>query len=121
MFSRSGRKLWSRIVIVALVFAQLAVAAHACPLDAQVTAVQAVAATSGCDEMPDGMSTVCSSHCHDAAKTQAAFDVALAQPVFAVLLHAYLVQPEAPSSPLEPSLRRATSPPLNLSHCVLRL
>ena len=121
MSRRSGRKLWGWIVIAALAFAQLAVAAHACPIDAQATAVQAIAATSGCDDMADGMTTVCNSHCHDASKTQSAFDVALVQPVFTVALHPYLVPPEAQGSPLEPSLQRATSPPLNLSHCVLRI
>ena len=121
MSRRSGKRLWGWIVIAALVFSQLAVAAHACPIDAQATAVQAIAATSGCDDMADGMTTICNSHCHDASKTQPALDLILAPPAFTVALHPYLAAPEAQGSQLEPSLQRATAPPLNLSHCVLRI
>jgi hypothetical protein len=122
-FGRITRKFLAWVLTAALVFSQLAVAAHACPMDGQ-TAVASVAtvvaATSGCDEM-DGMSTVCERHCHDAAKDQPQSDLPLAQPTFTVALHAYDV-PLAPRGlPHEPALQRAISPSLNLSHCVFRI
>jgi hypothetical protein len=112
------------MAVTALVFSQLAVAAHACTLQEPADAAHAMEAAEPCDmggDMADGMSNVCERHCHDAAKTQPANDLPAAQPVFIVALHPYVAPATPRGSPREPALQRAIAPPLTLTHCILRL
>ena len=55
------------IAAFAMLFAQLAVAAYACPL--QAAPVPAVAA-SPCDEVDGQFANLCHKHCHDAEQSQ---------------------------------------------------
>lgn len=116
------RKATGWLAIIALLFAQLAVAAYACP---KVAAPDASAATihaqTPCEQLDDALSNLCQKHCHDAEQPQAA---AALPPAFAP---AFVVQLDP--SALEVSLTRLEqhvllrvhSPPLTIRNCCLRV
>ena len=63
----STRRRTAWIATFVMLFAQLAVAAYACPLPA--ASVPAVAA-SPCDEVDGQFGNLCQKHCHDAEQSQ---------------------------------------------------
>ena len=72
--NRAWRQLAGYLGILALVFAQLAVSAYACPLTSigVADAGSAVAADSPCHEVDPAAANLCDKHCHDAERSQAA-------------------------------------------------
>ena len=107
------------MVVVALAFAQLAASAHACTFAWPDDAVAAHAHADGCEDGNDA--ALCEGHCHDAAHPKPAFELPPLQPAFVFRLHPCNVEPSPGGLRVEPALQRATSPPISLSHCVLRL
>jgi len=125
--NRLTRKLVSLLGIAAVMFAQLAVSAHACPMqfmgmDEAAAGVASTEATAG--EADAGSPALCQKHCENAQ--QSATDSP--QPPVLLFLEPAFVAPLAmdPAAPLTatsrtPSLQRTTSPPLAIRHCCFRI
>lgn len=127
VMSRITRKLIALLGIAAVLFAQLAVSAYACPLqDTASDDVAAVAGSaSGSRDLRDADSpALCQKHCENGKQNvndtpQPPLIVSLS-PIFSVtVINAGPASP-ATASPI-PSLLRATSPPLSISNCCLRI
>lgn len=124
--NRVTRKLISLLGIVAVLSAQLAVSAYACPM--QFMALEEAAAVTAPDENAGGQDltspALCQKHCENGQ--QNVNDTP--QPLAAIsagqaLVVALIVDPPAPLSAivLAPSLLHATSPPLSIRHCCFRI
>lgn len=127
--NRITRKLVSLLGIVAVVFAQLAVSAYACPVQfmgmdeaSTVNLVREVHSNGRDAESP----ALCQKHCdngqqnvNDTPQPQAFVPLAQA-PAFIVTL---LPDPPSPlaATPLVPSLLRTTAPPLSIRNCCFRI
>jgi hypothetical protein len=124
--NRVTRKLVSLLGIIAVLFAQLAVSAYACPM--QFMALDEAAAVAAPDANSGGQDltspALCQKHCengqqivNDTPQPLAAFSAAQA------LVVALIVDPPAPQSAIDlaPSLLHATSPPLSIRHCCFRI
>ena len=122
--NRVTRKLVSLLSIVAVVFAQLAVSAYACPMEfAALDETVGVPETnsSGRDASAPAL---CQKHCENAQQNvndipQPLVGVSLA-PAFVVTLaidRATSLPAKAPAS----SLLHATSPPLSIRNCCFRI
>lgn len=108
------------LLAILVIAAQLATSAYACTMPASVAAP--AMAMEDCAGMDDPASPLCERHCRDEAQAQA--PVAAVPPAFAPAFVAILVQPSvAQPSVLEPrrALHHATSPPLSIRHCCLRV
>jgi hypothetical protein len=145
--SRALSKQTCRMLIGVLLFAQLAVASHACPslarqtvmLDGGVPTAMAVAIQAaddaneksaamapGCDQMDPNAGSLCIEHCrfgHQSADTAPSSIVPVASPA---LLYALPVESElAPGLSLALSaadaLPAAPPPPHAILHCVYRI
>jgi hypothetical protein len=132
MISRSVRRIVARIAIVAVAFGQVALAAHACPLDGQ-SALVAVAngspdhgnAAGPCGGMdaapaaPDGQANLCEVHCTDAISVPGQPDlppVVLAPLPTAAIAAAECVVADAAPDSISPV---SGAPPLTLQFCRL--
>ena len=124
--NRVTRKLVSLLGIVAVLSAQLAVSAYACPM--QFMALEEAAAVAAPDANAGGLDltspALCQKHCENGQ--QNVNDTP--QPLAAIsagqaLVVALNVDPPAPLSAivLAPSLLHATSPPLSIRHCCFRI
>lgn len=123
------RKLVSLLSIVAMVFAQMAVAAYACPmqfqgLDNAVAKVSASAADAG--ESDSASPALCKRHCeneqqnvNDSPQAPAAFSFETALTLTLPLVMQSATLRDAPVT--TPSLRNATAPPLSIRHCCFRI
>ena len=126
--SRPQRLITALMMLFSLLFAQLTVAAYACPVDASShrAAVGGMANMPGCTGMDKSAPALCSAHCD---KVHQSADTASAPAVHAfVPCSLELVLPRADRTALPPGaaietlpLSRATSPPLAIRHCCFRL
>lgn len=125
--NRFTRKLVSLLGIAAVLFAQLAVSAHACPM--QLMGPDMVADTAGAaDENSGGTDTdspaLCQKHCEHAQQSVNDNPQTLAfvtfEPAFefTILIDAVArITSTAPS----PALLHPTSPPLSIRNCCFRI
>ena len=122
--NRFTRKLASLLGIVAVIFAQLAVSAHACPMQFVAMDEFPVAAASAADSSGAGDESpaLCQKHCEHASQNindtpQPLAFVALT-PSFVVTL---LPEPAAPRLASARVLQDATSPPHAIRNCCFRI
>ena len=125
--NRLTRKLGSLLGIAVVLFAQLAIQAHACPMQfAAMDGPAGVAsdATAMYDMSDMGSPALCQMHCENGPQTindtpQPLASVSVESPFMVTLV----VDPAAPLPvmPLTPSLQRKTSPPLAIRHCCFRI
>ena len=122
--NRVTRKLVSLLGIVAVLSAQLAVSAYACPM--QFMALEEAAAAPDANSGGQDLTSpaLCHKHCengqqnvNDTPQPLAAISAGQAMVV------ALIVDPPAPlpAIVLAPSLLHATSPPLSIRHCCFRI
>jgi hypothetical protein len=132
VLTRSLNQLICRVLIGVFLFAQMAVAAYACPgLDPAARAPAAApsappgAMPDGCDEVDTQAANLCAEHCKFGQQSSDTGTApAVMAPALAVL---YVLAPDPasagarcrPSPPGE--LAAATSPPHAILHCVLRI
>ncbi|MEO8058319.1 MAG: hypothetical protein ABI671_08315 [Burkholderiales bacterium] len=140
LLSRALRKSIGRLLIGVMLFAQLAVASHACPVlkgagatamgsmskPILVAAADAAAMPPGCEQLDPNAANLCAEHCQQGqqrADTAAAPVVALIPLTFLYLLP---LEPEhtlgsGRSFPaLDARLDAALEPPHAILHCVFR-
>jgi len=129
VMTRLTRKIVSLFSIVAMVFAQLAVSAYACPmqlqeLDDAVAGLSASAPAAG--ERDADSPALCKKHCENGqqnvndslqAHASLSFDTALTLTLPLAMQSATLR--DAPAA--APSLRHATAPPLSIRNCCFRI
>jgi hypothetical protein len=125
--NRFTRKLISLLGIVAVVFAQLAVSAHACPMqfmgldDAMAATGMPAADASESNAMSPAL---CQKHCENAQQsvndTPQAAVLSSPEPVLPVALLTVAVA-AIPVPTLTPSLLHATSPPHAIRNCCFRI
>ena len=122
--NRVTHKLVSLLGIVAVLSAQLAVSAYACPM--QFMALEEAAAAPDANAGGQDLTSpaLCQKHCengqqnvNDTPQPLAAISAGQAMVV------ALIVDPPAPLSAIDlaPSLLHATSPPLSICHCCFRI
>jgi hypothetical protein len=131
MFTHSTRRLIARIGIAALLFAQTALAAYACPVTAgpaetlhAAMAEDAHTAMPGCDESKSDGASLCLQHCQASGWSVQATPQPPVEKV--ALLPVVFIEPTPPAREPAPTalaalLERATSPPPLLRFCVLRI
>jgi hypothetical protein len=126
--SRKSRPWVALCAVASLLFAQLAMAAYACPGEsaADRTALEsAPSAAPGCEGMDSSQPALCQAHCQQAAQS-------LEKPVTPVVPPApwmhpiVLPAPEirtafAPSGNQRSLLARSTAPPLAIRNCCFRI
>jgi hypothetical protein len=131
MFTHSTKRLVARIGIAALLFAQTALAAYACPVIAGAVEMSHAAiaddahtAMPGCDESNSDGSSLCLQHCQASGWS---VQPTPQPPVETIaLLPVVFIEPTPPAREFAPTtlaalLERATSPPPLLRFCVLRI
>jgi len=128
--SRPLRAIATIVMLFSLLFAQLAVAAYACPILSQPPNLTAVSMPDmpGCTGMDIDKSSpaLCGAHCdtgHQSADTSAA---PVVQPFVPCALELILPSMErsAPSQALSVAslpMTRVTSPPMAIQHCCFRI
>ena len=127
IMNRLTRKFVSLISIVAVLFAQLAVSAYACPM--QFQGLDDVVANVNATEPDEGVRgatspALCKKHCEDGQQNINDSSQALAECAFeAAPTIALVTQPATlrDVSATPPSLRNATAPPLSIRHCCFRI
>jgi hypothetical protein len=117
---RRRRTLIAFLAACVFLFAQLAVAAYACPGSSQQEAA-AAAERPPCAELDTELSNLCQKHCHGSEQSQAASPVPAAfVPAFIATIarspETVRVERSQPSSS-----RHATSPPLTIRNCCFRI
>ncbi len=127
MKMRFIRKLAACIGLTALVFAQLAVSAYACPVLAQAIEAAQAAGTPPChgtDGMDNDQPALCQVHCQDGLQnindTQPTFTLPGFVSGFIVMIDSAAQQP-LPVRPASPSMLHSTSPPLSIRNCCFRI
>lgn len=125
---RIRRILAALITMFSLLFAQLAVAAYACP-DLAMTAMAAKAAQEampGCTDMDMAQPGLCEAHCangHQSLDTPANPPIAAFVPsrLVAILPALEFLVPATPIQANPSLLARATAPPMAIRHCCFRI
>ena len=118
-------RIWtSRLAIFAMLFAQLAVAAYACPaLSPDKGPVTAAFVASPCQNMAmdKDLANLCQKHCHDDQQSQGGLAPAVGfVPSFIVELDVQeIYAPATVVSP--PALSHAIAPPLIIRNCCFRI
>lgn len=124
------RAIAALVAVFGLLFAQLAVAAYACPMiggGGQSLQSQSPTQDGACDGMPMDAagSGLCHAHCHlgDVSADKTSPAVPDQTSTFVVITPGGLHQAVATLAPGEQRsiLARATAPPLAVRHCCLRL
>ena len=132
IFRSQVRKSAAWLAAAAMLFAQLAVAAHACAASSGASTAAVLAGAQGehdaspCHEMDSRPDNVCLQHCADSPQS---FDHHPVSPVFPVAAPAYhLDRPDRPSVFLHSEerhshalLARVTAPPLAVRNCCFRI
>ncbi len=126
--SRAWRKVFSLIAITAVLFAQLAVSAYACPMQTALvncTDMQMEAAATVGDDEPVVQPALCLKHCQNEQQNRVDPDaplefVALA-PSFSLPLPHVSGDSTTAATVLAPSLQHPISPPLAIRHCCFRI
>jgi len=115
--NRTSRRFWSWLALVAIVFAQLSVAAYACPAND----VQAVSAAAPCEGGAHAANpNLCDKHCND---HQQSSPVVVAPAPFAASFVEFLAREGAADFVAPPfaELQHPISPPATVSHCRWRI
>jgi hypothetical protein len=134
MASRSFNRLLGKALIAAILFAQTAISAYACPslLDRDVKKVTrevvAVSMLADCDQMSGALDpaapNLCWAHCHNHEQSADHADVPMLLPALFVALY-WLAAPamaEPRTRPPETSvLHAALPPPHAILHCCFRI
>ena len=131
MKNRALRRPVAKLLIAALLFLQLAVAAYACPgFDTQsdtslsATMADGMPPEAGCAMADEAQPNLCSQHCQqDRQALDQSPPAAIAIPVLP-LLAVVDTEPELPCAAAENSrefLARATAPPHSIRFCVFRV
>lgn len=110
------------LLAILVIAAQLATSAYACTMPAAPGVAPAMQAMEDCAGMDDPASPLCERHCRDEAQTQSPVIAAL--PAFAPSFVAVVAQPVPQAMrAFEPrrALHHATSPPLAIRLCCLRV
>lgn len=130
---RKCRMLTALVALFGMLFMQLAMASHACPVllaghgkVAGVTSHTAMQSMPDCDEPDSANLALCQAHCQD-AKT--ALDKPQMPPIAqAVAIVSSILTPLDPWIPIalpafasDFSLQRIASPPISIRHCCLRV
>ncbi|MBL8522585.1 MAG: hypothetical protein JNN20_02735 [Betaproteobacteria bacterium] len=124
---RIHRKAVSLFAFVALLFAQFAVSAYACPMLTQGSGSQNAAVSnsvSSADEPDAAQPGLCQAHCEDGQQNVNDSAPTLASVDFAPAFVVYLQLVDLPSqltTTLFPSLLHATSPPIPIRNCCFRI
>lgn len=126
--SQFNKRVVSLWLLLAMVFTQLAVSAYACPMMAAAVRAEATAAAANdspcCDHQDLAQPGLCQKHCQNGQQNVNDSPVPLpplaGAPAFAVAVPVYQVASFATTS-LFPPLLRATSPPLSIRNCCLRI
>jgi hypothetical protein len=126
---RISRAIAALIAVFSLLFAQLAVAAYACPqLAMAVMSAQAEQGDMpGCTGMADaGRPGLCQAHCASGQQSLDAPAIPPVAPFSATGLVAVIALTDAaeaarPAAPHPPLLAHATAPPLAIRHCCFRI
>lgn len=125
--SRPQRLITALIMLFSLLFAQLAVAAYACPVEASSPKpmVSSMANMPGCTGMDMAKPALCGAHCdkvHQSADTPSAPAVPAFVPCSLELVLPRMDRVAAlPSAATEAlPLTRTTAPPLAIRHCCFR-
>lgn len=117
---RATRTFAGWLGIFALVFAQLAVAAYACPSDSRGDGATPEARfTPPCEQIDRERTNLCEKHCHDAEQSQSASPALHGAFVPGFIAVVALPPPKAFSAFAgDPALLHATSPPITIrNHC----
>ena len=114
--NRTSRRLWTWLALIALLFAQLSVAAYACPS----AGAQAEAASTPCERPQAPNANLCDKHCNDQQQSSPA---AFAPAPFAASFVAFLDRAAASDVSARPfeALQHPISPPVTVSHCRWRI
>ena len=110
------------LLAILVIAAQLATSAYACDMPAMPVAAMAMASMEDCAGMDDPAAPLCERHCRDEAQSQA--PVVAALPAFAPSFVAVVAQPQAQAPRAfvpRRTLHHATSPPLAIRNCCLRV
>lgn len=121
---KAGRRFTGLLATALLLFAQLAVSAHACPMwEAAAGAPAAVSAQPmPCEEMAGAGGNICQKHCEGSEQAQGTHAPAIAfAPAFTVVLAPAVGAVPGITPRPEPSLFRATSPPPAIRYCRFRI
>jgi hypothetical protein len=130
IMNRFTRKLVSLLAIFAVLTAQLAVSAYACPMqfmgmDEAVAETGALAAdaTDAVSTVPDAASpALCQKHCEQGQQNVNDTPQALAHvSVAAVFIVSPLIDTITPATASAPFLQHATSPPFSIRNCCFRI
>ena len=118
---RTFRKLTGWIAVAAMLFAQLAVAAYACPAVSPGKVPVTASAQAPCESMDMDQANLCRKHCHDAERSQGApAPVVGFIPGFVVRLDVHIRSASTSPAP-PPALFHATAPPLTIRNCCFRI
>jgi hypothetical protein len=123
---RRTRFLAAGMALVAVLFAQLSLAAYACPFTAAPMQISSTIHT-GCGGMPMDPDQPALCHAHGQQGDQSLDKPLVSLPVVVTLTGFAVVHGPDPSDVLGPPgeqpslLTRATAPPLALRHCCLRI
>jgi len=124
---RALSKLICRVLIGVFVFAQLAVAAHACPgLEQSPSQATEAQAMPGCDQMDRSASNLCAEHCHFGQQSSDTVPAPVVLAPMLALLYAVLPVADAAGAtavgaPATDAPPAAPPPPHAILHCVLRI
>ena len=121
--NRLLRRLSAWAGVFALLFAQLAVSAYACPGGDFATASVAQAPmASPCDGTDADQANLCEKHCHDSGQSQGSATVMHAAFVPGLLAVLQMPTPHERSPQAgDPALLHATSPPASIRNCCFRI
>ncbi|MRV71744.1 hypothetical protein GJ700_08385 [Duganella sp. FT92W] len=126
--SRVTRLVATVIAVISLLFAQLAVAAYACPgmVTPERLAISAMEGMEHCTAMDNAQPNLCHAHNHASQQSLDRPDVPPVPPFLASGLVQMVVMPElivppSQAAPAIPSMARATSPPLAIRLCCFRI
>lgn len=128
MRRRRFRLITILFALASLLFAQLATAAYACPMQAagefeMAMPMSDMADMPGCEEAEKRSPALCHAHCQDAAKSfekaqMPNLAIVQAASLIFLALPSPMVKPKAQVIP--PQLERATDPPLTILNCCFR-
>jgi hypothetical protein len=121
--NRNLRQLAAWLTLFALMFAQLAVAAYACPGAVPEPAASTQVAPSPCDNGVDtSQANLCEKHCHDSQQTQN-----IAPAIGGIFVPGFIAVLRLPDSHAPAAsagcgaLLHASSPPATLRNCCFRI
>jgi hypothetical protein len=124
--SRKNRLLTALIALFSMLFMQLAVASHPCPVaqDHGLPTSAMASGMPGCEQSSDP--ALCHAHCRDGQSALDRAELPVVAPAAVIV--------SAPSAPIEPSvagpqpvvepaswLERTTAPPIAIRHCCFRI